>query len=73
MKNEALSDGKKTLTFQETELISTYLFDFVAGDFKTVRKVVDGREMTMLHRETDSVKVARNIDEIFKLHRSSID
>jgi len=63
----------KTLVFEETKPISTYLFDFVVGDFKVVEREVAGRKMTMLHRETDSIKVARNLDAIFELHKTSIE
>jgi len=59
--------------FEASDLISSYLFSFVAGRFETVTRVVDGREMTMLHRETDADKVARNIDEVFNLHAASLD
>jgi len=59
--------------FEASDLISSYLFSFVAGRFETVTRIVDGREMTMLHRETDADKVARNIDEVFNLHAASLD
>lgn len=79
---EALANGKlktmeeldstKVLTFAETEPLPSYLFDFVAGDFQKVTKVVNGREMSMLHRESDTASVNRNMDKIFALHGSSI-
>lgn len=67
------SGDQKTLVFSETKPISTYLFDFVVGNFKVVEREVDGRKMTMLHRETDSVKVANNLDAIFSLHKTALD
>jgi len=63
----------KTLIFEETQPLSTYLFDFVVGDFKVVEQEIGGRKMTMLHRETDSIKVARNLETIFELHKTSIE
>ena len=63
----------KTLKFAETKPLSTYLFDFVAGKFEIVERTVGGRLMTMLHRETDSLKVARNLDDIFSLHLTALD
>jgi len=66
-------EGQKTLAFAETKPLSTYLFDFVVGDFKIVERDVDGRKMTMLHRETDSLKVANNLDAIFDLHKTALD
>ena len=59
--------------FARSDLISSYVFGFVAGRFETVHRNVDGRQMTMLHRETDEEKVARNVDEIFKLHAAALD
>lgn len=63
----------KTLKFAETKPLSTYLFDFVAGDFEVVERELGGRKMTMLHRESDSVKVARNLDDIFELHLMALN
>ena len=59
--------------FVRSDLISSYLFSFVAGKFETVNRNVDGRQMTMLHRETDKEKLARNVDEIFSLHATALD
>lgn len=59
--------------FQKTDLISSYLFSFVAGKFETVTRERNGRSMTMLHRETDKEKLNRNLDVIFDLHAASID
>uniref|UniRef100_UPI003BACD3A4 M1 family metallopeptidase n=1 Tax=Gracilimonas sp. TaxID=1974203 RepID=UPI003BACD3A4 len=67
------NDSTKTLEFATSDLISSYLFSFVAGDFEAVTRTVNGREMTMLHRETDSEKVARNVDDIFELHAASLN
>ncbi|MBL4603529.1 MAG: hypothetical protein JKY84_12340, partial [Emcibacteraceae bacterium] len=66
-------DLRKRVRFRKSDKMSTYLFSFVAGRFnKEVRKI-DGLEMTMLHREPDADQVKRNVDEIFKLHKASID
>ncbi|OEK05409.1 M1 family aminopeptidase [Roseivirga misakiensis] len=67
-----IKDGRKTYEFQKSDLISTYLFSFVAGEFESITRSVAGREMTMLHRETDEEKVKRNIDFIFYLHGASL-
>jgi aminopeptidase N len=69
---ESLEGKSKVLKFKPTEPISSYLFDFVVGDFMVVERELDGRKMKMLHRETDSLKVARNLDAIFDLHLSSL-
>ncbi|MFY0592821.1 M1 family metallopeptidase [Roseivirga sp.] len=67
-----IKDKRKTYEFQKSDLISTYLFSFVAGEFDVISRNVSGREMTMLHRETDDEKVARNVDFIFYLHAASL-
>ena len=65
-------DGRKNIVFHKSDLISTYLFSFVAGEFETISENIGGREMTMLHRETDEEKVKRNVDQIFYLHAASL-
>jgi len=61
-------NGRTSCVYQQTKPISTYLFAFAAGEFQTVSREMDGRQMTMLHRESDTEKVARNVDDIFTLH-----
>ena len=66
------ADGRRVHRFKRTDRLSSYLFSFVAGEFKTVTRTVDGRQMTMLHRETDVDKVARNLDDIFQAHADAL-
>lgn len=61
------------IRFERSDLISSYLFSFVAGQFETIVRDVGGRQMTMLHRETDAAKVERNVDEVFNLHAAALD
>jgi aminopeptidase N len=61
-----------TITFAETEPLPTYLFSFVAGDFKVETAERDGRTFRMFHRETDTAKVARNRDAVFDLHARAL-
>lgn len=65
--------GRAEFRFGESDLIPSYLFSFVAGRFQTVSRDIDGRRMTMLHRETDEDKVDRNVDDIFNLHAAALD
>ncbi|MDH3440178.1 MAG: M1 family aminopeptidase [Gammaproteobacteria bacterium] len=70
----SVNSGLGTIVrFETSDLISSYLFSFVAGKFETVIRNVAGRQMTMLHRETDVEKVARNLDDIFNLHAAALD
>ena len=66
-------DNRTKVVFDQTKQISTYLFAFAAGEFQSITKTVDGRQMTMLHRESDEDKVARNLDAIFQTHAFSLD
>ncbi|HEY9116678.1 MAG TPA: M1 family aminopeptidase, partial [Roseivirga sp.] len=65
-------ENRKHIIYDKSDLISTYLFSFVAGEFKVITENIEGREFTMLHRETDEEKINRNKDLIFQLHSSSI-
>ncbi len=56
-------------SFALSDLMSTYLFSFVTGIFKKEQR---GNHL-LLHRETDSVKIGKSIDPIFKLHEESLD
>ncbi|MBU1013232.1 MAG: ERAP1-like C-terminal domain-containing protein [Bacteroidetes bacterium] len=66
-------NARKTIFFDKTDKLSTYLFSFVAGKFEQITRNTDGRQMTMLHREPDSNLVARNVDEIFSLHAKALN
>ncbi len=63
---------RRTHIFKTSDRLSTYLFSFVAGKFDTVTRMVGGREMTLLHRETDTDKITRNMDAIFQLHAEAL-
>src|SRR6185436_14065357 len=65
-------DGRTRIAFTETQPISTYVFAFAAGRFSVERAERNGRQMRMLHRETDAAKVARNRDAIFDLHAAAL-
>ena len=67
-------DGERaTVRFAETAPLPTYLFSFVAGDFKIETAERRGRTFRMFHRETDAAKVARNREAIFDLHASALE
>jgi len=58
--------------FDTSDQMSTYLFSFVAGKFKSVSKKPDNMDMTMLYRETDTTKIQYSLDSIFDLHQQSL-
>lgn len=73
LEQEERQDSLKVLTFAETRPLPTYLFDFVVGDFQKVTSEVGGRRMTLLHRETDTASVRRNVPVIFDLHLTALN
>jgi aminopeptidase N len=68
-----MAGDRVIVRFAETEPLSTYLFSFVAGEFKVETADRAGRTMRMFHRETDAAKVERNRDAIFDLHASALE
>jgi aminopeptidase N len=64
--------GQARFEFLETEPMPSYLFAIAAGKFEIETAVINGREFNMFHRETDALKVTRNINEIFKLHADTL-
>lgn len=51
--------GRKRISFDETEPLSTYLFSFVAGKLTQETYTRNGREISLYHRETDPKKTAQ--------------
>lgn len=70
-RSETIIDGRKQLTFNDTKPIPTYLFSFVAGDFRVAEETVDGFPMHLYYRETDPDKLAQ-IPEIFRQVASAV-
>ena len=58
--------------FEQSDQMSTYLFSFVAGEFKSISKNSDNFPMTLLYRENNPEKLSESMDAIFSLHRQSV-
>ncbi|WP_194528514.1 M1 family metallopeptidase [Zobellia roscoffensis] len=58
--------------FAPSDLMSTYLFSFVAGEFQSTEQHPGEFDMTMIYRETDEDKIAYSTDTVFDLHQQSI-
>ncbi|MTI39451.1 M1 family metallopeptidase [Fulvivirga lutimaris] len=71
--NVEIGNGNKQYEFNATQNISSYLFAFAAGKFDKIEKEVEGRVMTMFHRESDSLKLADNVEAIFQWHAESLN
>ncbi|MBQ7072339.1 MAG: ERAP1-like C-terminal domain-containing protein [Bacteroidales bacterium] len=69
--SESVSRDRKTLAFNDTKPISTYLFSFVAGEWSVAEDTVDGIPLHIYYRETDPAKVAQ-IPEVFSQVASAI-
>ncbi|MDA1291306.1 MAG: M1 family aminopeptidase, partial [Proteobacteria bacterium] len=65
-------NGRTHFTFLETQPIPSYLFAVAAGVFERETAEINGRTFNMYHRETDADKVARNRDDIFGLHATTL-
>lgn len=70
---EEISDGRKTMKFALQRPISTYLFAFTAGEFKSITRAQAERTITMFHRETDTDKLNMNVERIFRHHFESLN
>ncbi|EAZ81152.2 M1 family metallopeptidase [Algoriphagus machipongonensis] len=66
------SDGSTIHRFAKSDLMSTYLFSFVAGNFEEAKAEGDFPQR-MLYRETNSEKIAASIPEVFSLHEKAKD
>ncbi len=73
LREKHVENDKSVYTFEKTKPISSYLFAFAAGKFFKTTRLVNDRSMTMYYRETDSVKVSKNLDDIFELHGKALD
>lgn len=58
--------------FEKSDLMSSYLFSFVAGKFEKASNS-EGFPMTMIYRETNEEKKKGSIPAIFNLHQQSLD
>ncbi|MEZ7500756.1 M1 family aminopeptidase [Flavobacterium sp. Arc3] len=58
--------------FEKSDKMSTYLFSFVAGNFKSTAQTLDDFPMTMLYRENNAEKIKESTDTIFDLHRQAV-
>ncbi len=58
--------------FLPSDRIPTYLFSFVAGLWTATTRIVDGRPMRFLYRETDSTKLRLSIDSVFRIEGQAL-
>ncbi|XCF06860.1 M1 family aminopeptidase [Tamlana crocina] len=58
--------------FKTSDLMSTYLFSFVAGEFEKTSEMLDGFNMEFLYRENGTEKIEASMEPIFKFHKQSL-
>jgi aminopeptidase N len=72
VRDSASTGGTTLYTFAPSDSISTYLFSFAAGKFTRLTRQVNGRTMSLLHRETDPAKLRLSLGPIFQLHADAL-
>lgn len=72
LKDSTITANRKTYNFKPSDTISTYLFSFAAGKFKNMIGQMDHLKANFLYRETDTAKLNRSLNEIFKIHGNSL-
>jgi len=73
IENEETHEGYKTIHFNKTDKLSTYLFSFVAGDFEIARNEDTSFPMQLFHREKDEDKIRLSVPELFNQHNASVE
>lgn len=72
LKDSTLAGSRKTYHFKTSDTISTYLFAFAAGKFKSAKGKMDHLQANFLYRETDTAKINHSLNEVFRIHGSSL-
>ncbi|WP_254555789.1 hypothetical protein, partial [Salmonella enterica] len=67
-----MEEGKKTFRFRTSDVVSTYLFAFAAGDFKQADGLFSNLKSEFMYRETYSAKVNISVPEIFSIHTEAL-
>ena len=62
--SKASQEGFTTHVFDETDLMSTYLFSFVAGKFTEQTQNPGAFDMRFLYRENNPEKIAESVGEV---------
>ena len=59
--------------FEQTDLMSSYLFSFVAGKFSEETKNPGAFKMRFLYRENNKEKIDESVGEVYKIHQNALD
>ena len=66
-------EGFITHVFDETDVMSTYLFSFVAGKFTEQTQNPGAFDMRFLYRENNPEKIAESVNGVYKIHQNAVD
>ncbi|TCC96450.1 M1 family metallopeptidase [Pedobacter hiemivivus] len=72
LKDSTLLNGRKIYRFVTSDILSTYLFSFVAGKFELQKGSVGQMNTDFLYRETDTAKIRYSMHELFKIHTDAL-
>ncbi|RZM02907.1 MAG: aminopeptidase, partial [Pedobacter sp.] len=72
LKDSLVANGRKTYHFNTSDTISTYLFAFAAGKFELATGNTGNMQADFLYRETDTAKIIRSVNEVFKIHNQAL-
>lgn len=73
LRDSSQAGAVKTIRFEPSDTISTYLFSFVAGKFKKLHNEQGEQSMTFYHRETDTSKIRLSLNPIFRIHQNALE
>jgi aminopeptidase N len=72
LQDSLLNNTRKTYHYKKSDLLSTYLFAFAAGDFKTYSAAIAGGQAEFLYRETDKTKIGPSLPIIYAIHQAAL-
>lgn len=77
LKDSVLLQDHKIYQYKTSDLLSTYLFAFAAGNFQLFSSVLNSvslknKPVNFLYRETDTAKIRTSLPAIFKIHAASL-
>ena len=76
LKDSVQLGNRKTYQYKTSDLLSTYLFAFAAGNFQLLNgdlgSISLDKPVSFLYRETDAAKIKASLPVIFKIHSASL-
>ena len=73
LKKWTSQNGFVTHEFDTTDLMSTYLFSFVAGKFTKATQNPGAFDMTFLYRENNPERISESVNAVFSIHQQALN